>query len=943
MRWVTVCGLLLGLVQPVLAASTHVSWVGRSDGLPSSQVHATVVGPGGAAWIAGPSGLARYDGARVGVWLMEEGLSTQGLRSLATDERGRLWIGTDINVDVMDGDRIHPLVAPEEWSYGFVENMVADGSGGMWLATARGLVHYQESSGFTVAADPRLQDRLVSDVAVDARGVTWVAVPTVGLLRRASDGWALVSPDGLESVETLAVSVDGGLIAGGLGGFVEFDADGNEQGVKLGEPALHVTAFLALDEHLWVGVGDELRRYSRRDEGWFLEEVVLDSQVINDLATDSLGSVWISTNGDGVGKISALRAAIRRASAPCSGGVFAIAPSSSGELLVGGESCSWRMDAKTLRVLGELEELRENRVWDLFEAKDGTVWAATEQGLYAGSLEEGLSRRSFESAALASPGRALIETSAGLFVGTVAGLSRLSGDVQAEILDPDGQALGYVYTLVDDGRGRLWIGTIGRGLWSMRLAPGDGPAGEVEQTLATGLTGWGNTYAIAVSESGRMAVVQDDRIVVLAEESETRVLRPASGEAVAGWSARFEGEERLWVGTNSGLSGYDLDKTSATVILTESAGLSGTEFTTSRSLWRALDGTLYCGLSNGLTAVSPSLVSSLVEVPQARLGRVVWPEGVAHDARTAVSRIPHGNWTLSFEPASPWFLDERSLSIRHRLKGFDDAWSEPRELAGDIIRYTGLPNGRYELLAQVHSPLVGWGAESVLAGFQVAPPWWASRAAQLVWVALATLLAIGVWRWRNRRFRWRAEQLEIEIRQRTAELELAKQEFEALAHRDILTGLGNQRAFWEHAKRLEADGTRYGVQFAIIVGDLDGFKRINDEFGHKMGDEVLRGVAQELRSVVREEDLLVRYGGDEFVTLVTHGTDEAAMLTGKRMRSALADFEVDLEGRVAKISASFGIALWEGPGDSIDGLFHRADLAMYEAKQQGLGVMLWRR
>ena len=163
---------------------------------------------------------------------------------------------------------------------------------------------------------------------------------------------------------------------------------------------------------------------------------------------------------------------------------------------------------------------------------------------------------------------------------------------------------------------------------------------------------------------------------------------------------------------------------------------------------------------------------------------------------------------------------------------------------------------------------------------------------------------------------------------------------ESLQHRalhDDLTGLANRTLLEEHMQQALAAARRGGASGAVLVLDLNGFKRVNDSFGHEQGDRLLQQVAQRLSEAVRESDTVARLGGDEFAVLPGGPTDLAAAsaLAWKIEQSCEAEFT--LGNRSVPMSASIGIAIFPEHGDTTAVLLRRADAAMYVAKRSGNG------
>jgi diguanylate cyclase (GGDEF)-like protein len=151
---------------------------------------------------------------------------------------------------------------------------------------------------------------------------------------------------------------------------------------------------------------------------------------------------------------------------------------------------------------------------------------------------------------------------------------------------------------------------------------------------------------------------------------------------------------------------------------------------------------------------------------------------------------------------------------------------------------------------------------------------------------------------------------------------------------DALTELPNRRALDERLQQEWARLLRHGGRLALIMADLDRFKRINDKFGHPAGDEVLRQVAHLLARGCRESDMPVRYGGEEFVVVAPETTIDAAADFADRLRLSICSRPLQVHGKALEITASFGVAGHEGLKAPED-LVQAADDAMYAAKEAG--------
>jgi diguanylate cyclase (GGDEF)-like protein len=156
-----------------------------------------------------------------------------------------------------------------------------------------------------------------------------------------------------------------------------------------------------------------------------------------------------------------------------------------------------------------------------------------------------------------------------------------------------------------------------------------------------------------------------------------------------------------------------------------------------------------------------------------------------------------------------------------------------------------------------------------------------------------------------------------------------------LAETDALTGLTNRRHFLELAARELARSRRYGSPMALVLVDLDHFKRVNDRYGHLAGDQVLTAAARALASGLREIDVIARHGGEEFAILLPETDLTGAREVAERSCRRLAETVTTVEGDEVRITASMGVASVTGGAATLDELLGRADRAMYGAKRAG--------
>ena len=181
-----------------------------------------------------------------------------------------------------------------------------------------------------------------------------------------------------------------------------------------------------------------------------------------------------------------------------------------------------------------------------------------------------------------------------------------------------------------------------------------------------------------------------------------------------------------------------------------------------------------------------------------------------------------------------------------------------------------------------------------------------------------------------------------DVRDDLSKAQVKTEEAQQIALQDALTGLPNRIAFEQGLHHGLSQAKRHGWGLAVLFIDIDKFKSINDSYGHDVGDQVLLMVANRLKSFVRDEDIVSRWGGDEFVCLLLEVKQEADVThLAEKMINRIAE-ACEFNGIVLSIIASIGIAIYPADGDTPEILFKNADTAMYKAKGTEKRVVLFR-
>ncbi len=172
------------------------------------------------------------------------------------------------------------------------------------------------------------------------------------------------------------------------------------------------------------------------------------------------------------------------------------------------------------------------------------------------------------------------------------------------------------------------------------------------------------------------------------------------------------------------------------------------------------------------------------------------------------------------------------------------------------------------------------------------------------------------------------------LKKRNAEMNEVMKQAKEQAITDDLTGLYNRRHLMQILRRQQALATRGDYEFSLCFVDLDHFKQVNDRYGHKAGDEVLQTFADIARNSVREVDFVARLGGEEFVLVLVRTPLEGAVQVAERLRVSMERAQLDILDPGHSVTASIGVTQYR-PKEPIEETMHRADIAVYSAKNHG--------
>jgi len=966
-----------------------------TDGLPQSTVYVTLQDTQGFVWFGTEDGLVRYDGHRLFRYGYRRdasyGLPGNFIQAIAEDAHRDLWIA------IADGglarwnrttDRFtvfrHDPVQAGSLASDKVVTLLVDDAGRVWVGTRDSGIdildpltgHIEHLKHDPLRADSLLDNR-IRTLTRAASGAIWIGTDGgLDLLVPGSQSFFHCPPapsdsHGFPQPGVLTLYADpGGTIWQGApdGGLIRRDANGRITAHFRHDPGApstiannNVRAVLQdTDGHLWVGTEaglDVLDRATGQFTHYHHEEgdagSLTDSYIMS-LYQDAHGLLWVGTRLGGVNRWNPRSWNFGSRRPEWLKGRLVTAFADAGEDRIWVASLGgglMRFDPLTGRhedldrILGRHNALGDSRVMSLELDRTGTLWIGTmtagvrrlsrDGQLHAlpvapGS-DRGLSAPGIMSLYAAHDGR--------IWIGTHGGganvLDPKTGRVRQlpfESANPGAVSSPNVTAFAEEQSGNFWLATDGGGL---DLANSVGQVVRVFRHIdddAASLPS-NSVYALSIDTRGQLWVATDRGLARMlgssAQPDGIRFENFGRAEGLAGdtvYGIVVDASGRLWMSGNSGLTRYDSEAATFRTYHVQH-GLQGEEFDFG-AYRRLRDGRLAFGGPGGFNVFTPGSIQDSSVAPPVALMRV--------DVLGVPLPSPRPYWLLdridvdsgarimTFEFAALDFTSPALNRLSYRLPNLSDRWIE---IGTDRnVTLTNLDAGEHVLEVRAASTDSAWGNTPLRITIRKSPPLWASRAAMAAYLAAALALAGAAWRARRRRLA-QAERIQ------------------RLAYYDPLTGLPNRQQCLDCAAEFisRAAATKEAVSFIYL--DLDGFKRINDTFGHTVGDEVLRIVAQRLTQAIsafhtaQVHIVLSRFGGDEFVVLARHSLARGVGGEIAKACHAMLSNPIDYQRLEFLSIPSIGLAVFPDDGQDAETVLKHADTAMYQAKSAGTGTV----
>lgn len=929
----------------------------------------------GFLWVGGENGLARYDGHNVLLYRTEQGNSIAGsyVQGLAVDER-YLWVATvtgvsrlDLNSGVFTNASIasHNIPSNDVTSVARYKN---------WLLVAT-------TGGLAVLDSETLAPQTPAFIR---------KLPAQAHLRYAyiygDKLWLGTSHLGLIGVDLMTDEVS-------------YFSPNSKNPHAI--PHADIRSIYSVDgvEYWLASLGGGLIRFDSQKQTFtqYAAHPSADKPfVTNDLwhvSGDSKGYIWIGTNSSGLWRLNLktqqIEGYIHDPSVPSSidtNKARLVFEDKDNNIWVGSFSGALNYYHRAFDEITHFTQrnrfhpgLNDNALLAIHPANNGLYWVGTEGGLDLLDPTKGtqLSFTADTGASLkAAPVLALEKDQQNnLWIGTWGGgVQRYSVERNEwiSLLDhpePNKQVpSAYIWALKDDGQGNLWIGTHKKGVFKLNLATGDvkhyainargRSAGGIAGEFVRGFTldAQGDVWIASLGGLSRYRPATDDFDIATHDPNNTNslgsnqlisimvhsngdiwlgsrsngisVYTPATNtyrhigtnEGMPSPSTNCLVEDtqgNVWAGTPSGLVKIT-SNLQLIDVYRQVNGLAGSHYNRNACYVDA-QGKIWAGSKEGLSIFDPTALIPTEELRDVVLSGLRINYGSAHaktywqTKKELPNALTYQQNAVSFEFSLNQFYLPQFNEYRYRLKGFDNTWQNLKR--GNTAIFTNLDPGQYTFEVKGKSANGKWDDTATSVSFSINPPPWQQWWAYLIYASFVTIAFAG---YRNY----------MAIRARSLV-------YQQLSQQDQLTQLPNRLALNNRIEKwVKACKT-----FSVIVIDLDFFKNINDTYGHEAGDLILKEFSAIAQSEIRDCDLLGRWGGEEFLILCDSDNLETVQSIAERIQKNIAVQAFVYHQQIIQVTLSAGCAVRQSEEDFTE-LFHRADQALYFAKEGGRNCVL---
>ncbi|TDO99825.1 EAL domain-containing protein [Marinomonas balearica] len=967
-------------------ATIQLDHLTTEDGLSQNHVLAILQDRLGFMWFATRDGLNRYDGNTFVVYKNNADnpntISSNSIQDLIEDDQGQLWAATNssgvnkFNPRTVRFTRYrHEPTNPNSLSSNSVESIFQDNSGNFWFGTSdSGLNKFDpvnnEFTLFSTDTAGHFVGR-ITDITEDVKGNIWF-VGAKGLYKLDPMTGELVRPS--ETIESLSgdhIYADNSgnlwILSWAPAALVKFNIEAEEFTQYPLESLGLFSANLLADGNkgFWIPSKSGLYYFDRETTQFsqlFLHDASnphgLNDNSVTSIFKDTSGLLWLGTVNGGINLVDfrqqqfgLLQNQDSNPNSILSGRVAEVYAESNDIIWVG----FWprglsKIDQRTGTVTNYLPNQDSSQ-----SLSPGLYISSIQKDsrgfLWLGGWEGGLDRydeatgefKHFRhdpndpNSLLSNHVLEIYKDQDGiLWLGQFGGLSRFDPETEQFTHythdSNDNSSIGgkNVRAIYPDGTDALWIGT-----WDGVLSHFD----KRSETFVNYLPEYhspdklqgGSIRSLHLDGMKMLWVGASDGLYKFDPQHQS-FTRYTENQGLP--SSNVEGvledsRGHLWVSTKNGLSQFNVQTGTFRNYAAEN-GLQSNDFS-QNSYAHAPNGQVFFGGSKGLNAFFPEQIEDNPFVPPVAITDLkIFNKPVEISVESVLTQaiqytdsltLSHQDAIFSMEFSALSYANSENNQYRYRLEGLEQHWNTVSSKQRLAI-YTNLDAGEYLFHVQASNSDGVWNSQGVNLPIVILPPWWKTGWFNSLVIAVCLIVIISIYRIRIK-----------SLKQRTAEIE-------HIAYHDLLTSLPNRRLFIKKLDHVLTNVQRSEHHGALMLIGLDNFKNLNDTHGHDKGDQLLKEVAKRLQLTIQKDGCVARFGGDEFMIMLTtlgscpdKVSDRINQIANTVSETICQPFIIG--EHTHHITSSIGITVFTGMQSNPHELQKQADIAMYQAKQNG--------
>ncbi len=912
------------------------------DGLPHNGINAISQTSDGYLWIGTWEGLARFNGREFKVFTRGSkiGLPDSAIKSLTSTQEGKLLVaGARGGLS----ERSNQQWSPNPSASTMINHAIYDSDKNLWLALeGKGLIYRnKDTQKDTIIID----DIEAFKIVQDHEGIIWVAtskglfsVKNKTLVRHVDERYGLPN----SPAHTIILTKEKQLIVGTQQGAYKL-VNGFFQPLHKQLANEKIISLLQdSDLNIWLGTNNHgIFKLSKNKLEQLDESNGLPNNRVSSLYQDNEQSIWVGTS-NGLFRLREAPFITLTTKQGLSGNfIRSVLSHSDGSLWVGNSKGLNKIQKGLISTIKVVHSNEQLSVLSLAETPDKQVLVGTyTQGLYIVTnnklhklmtTENGLPSNEIRSI--------LVDSIKNIWLGTAAGVLKISPDnTMEEFNKQSGLPANFIMALAEDNSGRVWIGT------------GDGIASYYKGSLQNYRLNdkFDAKYAFGFHVEQNSLWMASDRGLIHIDltTNEMSAVTKENGLPVDKiFQIVVDNNNTFWLTSNRGVISITREQINSVLqgkrelveykLFAEGVGLLSSQANGGSTPAATLhhDGSVWIATAKGVSHINHERLQRMAETVLPVVIEQLNVDGKSYPLLPTVE-LPEGASRITIHYAGLSYLIAKHIEYQTQLIGFDQQWQNKNNQT--FTEFTNLEPGNYTFQMRAKYPNSQWQENIASISFTIMPFYWQTTFFKLFILISFCFALFTLYNYRMITIKHSQIKLKNLVAQQTIELKEQAELFSYQANHDQLTGLFNRRAFdaWCNNDFKEAKLDNNPLTIAIL--DIDHFKKVNDEYSHLIGDQVIKKIANILHQLIQNNSSqvkLARWGGEEF-TLLINSDEEKAYDFCELLRVTIKNYDFSDITHTLNITISIGLTD-NSEVTEYDKMINRADQALYFAKHNG--------